>query len=323
MRIDSREILAVGIFGGKSSLAERIEILLRRGRTFSPRASSASVAASTIALSCLVLAGSLAPRWIAFAQEPSRLAFDADTVKLNRSGRAGFDGFQILHGSLTVRNVSLKMLIEAAYSIQGARISSGPPWMSSDRYDIVAKGAVGADKQQVWLMLRSLLADRFKLRVANEPRELPLYSLEVGKNGPRIRKRDDAECEVPPPPSASGGLVLRSCGGPAMVWGPQGGYMFGEKVAISAIGDSLSEVVDRPVVDHTNLAGAYDVDLKWTPDGYKPLAAEGEVRRPVDSTEPGPSIFTAVQDQLGLKLVATKGSVQVLVIDHVEKPDAN
>ncbi len=114
---------------------------------------------------------------IARAQE-----FEVASIKANHSGRQGFDGFEAEHGSLTVRNASLKMLIEAAYSTQDERIFGGPAWLASDRFDVMAKGRSDATKAEVWLMLRELLADRFKLVTRNEQRELPFYALEIAKD---------------------------------------------------------------------------------------------------------------------------------------------
>jgi uncharacterized protein (TIGR03435 family) len=231
----------------------------------------------------------------------------------------------VRHGSLTVENVSLKTLIEAAYAVQSIRISGGPAWLGSDRFDVVARGAVTASKQQVWLMLRSLLADRFKLALRTELRQLPIYALEVGKSGPHPPGKMDRDCESAPTSSPSSGPIalLRPCGEVGMLWGPQGGYLWGRRVPVSEIANALSGFVDRPVVDRTGLTVALDVELKWTPEGYKPSGGEGEARPPVAATQPGPSIFTAVEEQLGLRLKPAKGPVEVLVIDHVEKPDEN
>ncbi|HXA50900.1 MAG TPA: TIGR03435 family protein [Candidatus Acidoferrum sp.] len=260
-----------------------------------------------------------APLARAQVQISERREFEVASVKANRSGRAGWDGFQMSHGSLTVKNVSLRTLIAASYGVQEARIAGGPGWLNSDRYDIAAKGAAGGNEQEVWLMLRSLLAERFKLQLRNETRELPIYSLEVGKDTSKLLKRNDGGCEAASTATAS----VRPCGDLARIWGPQGGQMFGERVSISAIVDTLSGIVNRPVIDHTALTGTFDVQLKWTPEDYKPRVGERPEGRPIDSGGPGPSIFTALQEQLGLKLTATKGPVEVLVIYHVERPSEN
>ena len=107
--------------------------------------------------------------------------FEVASIKPNHSGRQGFDGFNVDHGSLTVRNVSLKMLIETAYSMQAERIFGGPAWLASDRFDVIAKGRSDATKAEVWLMLRALLADRFRLTVRTEQRDLPFYALGIAR----------------------------------------------------------------------------------------------------------------------------------------------
>jgi uncharacterized protein (TIGR03435 family) len=144
------------------------------------------------------------------AQETTatRPEFEVSSVKENHSGRAGYDGFQVSHGSLTVRNVSLMTLIETAYETQAVRISGGPPWSNSDRYDILARGSADATKQQVWLMLRSLLASRFKLDLRINSKELPICSLEVEKGKSGLPKRSTADCGPGPASSQIKGQPL-------------------------------------------------------------------------------------------------------------------
>jgi hypothetical protein len=174
MRTDSRELLAVGIFGGGSRLRDRIEILLRRDRAFSPRASIIGVAASTVVLSALMLAGSLAPRWIAFAQEPDRPEFEVASVKLNKSGR-GEMSRDLRPGSISYTNVVLYEYIFLAFDVQPYQVIRGPAVSLADRYDIVAKASDAVPGAQVQLMLRSLLEDRFKLKFHRETRETAAY----------------------------------------------------------------------------------------------------------------------------------------------------
>jgi uncharacterized protein (TIGR03435 family) len=245
------------------------------------------------------------------------------SVKPNPSGRLGTDGFQIAHGTLTVRNVSLKMLIEAGYRVQSPRVEGGPAWLNADRYDVIAKGSPTASQEQVWLMLRSLLAARFKVELRRLTKELAIYSLEAGKNSSKLPKRDETDCEATSAPDSSRSGFVPPCGGVARVWGPQGGIMIGQRVPMSGLADALSGVVDRPVVDRTGLTGTFDVELRWTPEGYRFVSGDSEQRPPAEGAEPGPSILTAVQEQLGLKLVAVKGPVEVLVIMRAEKPTEN
>jgi bla regulator protein BlaR1 len=258
------------------------------------------------------------------APQTPPLRFDVASVKPNNSGRAGTDGFEVAHGSLTVKNVSLKMLLESAYQIEGARISGGPPWMNSDRFDVIAKGPSTATKAEVWSMLRTLLAERFGVQLNRETKELPIYSMKLAKGGPKMKKRDGVDCggasESAPP---LGQPFVAPCGGVVRVWGPQGGVMVGQRVSISGIAQALSSIVDRPVVDHSGLSGAYDVELRWTPDGYQFAGGPGEEKPRSESAEPGPSLYASVQEQLGLKLVAAKGLVEILVIDRAQRPTGN
>src|SRR5580658_7929754 len=134
MRTESRELLAVGIFGGKSSIGDRIEMLLRRGRTFSPRASATGVTASALVLICLAIAASLAPRWIAFAQQPAKPSFEVASIKpADPSDKPGF--LQTAPGKLNLNGVTVKMLIQQAWAISGYRIYGGPSWLDSTRYN--------------------------------------------------------------------------------------------------------------------------------------------------------------------------------------------
>jgi hypothetical protein len=158
--------------------------------------------ASAGVFAALILIGTgRAPAARAQSDAQPRLQFELVSVKANHSDRLGSDGFRVSHGSLSVKNVSLKMLVEAAYGVQGSRVVGGPGWVSSDRYDIVAKGAGGASTQQVWLMLRSLLADRFKVSLRSEVREFPIYSLGVGKSGPKLSRQPTQIAKTPQPPS--------------------------------------------------------------------------------------------------------------------------
>lgn len=250
--------------------------------------------------------------------------FEVASIKQNLSGRGGTDGFEIAHGRLTVRNVSLKTLIEAAYQIEGPRITGGPAWMNADRFDVIASGPASASRQQVWLMLRELLAQRFGVKLRRETKELPIYQLEVAKGGPKMTKEGDGECG-----EAEANLDLSSrefkapCGGVLRARGPQGEVMVGTRLPISKVAQTLAAIADRPVVDHTGLKGAFNVDLRFTPDNYRFEPGPGGERPHVDNAEPAPSLFTAVQEQLGLRLTAARGPVEVLIIESVARPTDN
>ena len=299
------DLLASGIFGRGSRLGDRIETLLRRGREFSPRASLTRVALSGVVLLGFVIAGSLAPRWIAFAQQPARPSFEVASVKPSVPRTAHFSLLE-LGGRFTTTNTTLKMLIGFAYDVRDYQIAGGPNWLDSAKYNVEAKPDVPRPAEhnaaRMRLMAQSLLAERFKLAIHRETKELPVYDLVVAKGGPKLKKAANT----------------------AEASGRRGrGLLTGVAADMPLLVNQLSQQLGRSVIDKTGLTGKYDFKLEWTPD-------PGELRFPAggpDAPPPpdlsGPSIFTAVQEQLGLKLESVKGPVEILVIDHAEKPDAN
>ena len=214
----------------------------------------------------------------------------------------------------------LRVLIQNAYQLlQDAQVVGGPSWWTSETFDIDATVAGNPPQDQIPLMLRALLADRFKLVVHTERRELPIYALVLarkdGKLGARIRPgtfgclalRTRAIREPPPSPAPSGRVpcALRF----------RAGSVVGEGISLAQLADHLARFVNRVVVDQTGLAGEFDFDLEWTPDQWKLDASPQTPNLPN-----GPSLFTALPEQLGLKLESTRGRVEVLVIDSVERP---
>jgi len=231
-------------------------------------------------------------------------------------------GFSERLDSYTVRGVTIRHLISYAYGIEFApEISGGPSWIGTDRFDIQAKpseaeaGALNklalVDRdEQMRLMVQSLLAERFKLKVSFEKRELPIYELVVAKGGLKCTMSTDAPSNTfapgrlpgPPPPPAPpppGGLA------PGEVRFTPKGWDFADIVTFLS---SQQEVGGRMVVDKTGLKGSYDCKASWSRE---------------DGDFPGPSFFTAIQEQMGLKLEATKGPAEVLVVDHVDRPSEN
>jgi len=201
---------------------------------------------------------------------------------------------------LTASNATVKMLIMLAYQVMPDQISGGPNWFESDGFDIDAKGTdPNASQGQFRKMVQSLLADRFQLKVHRSTRELSIYALMPAKNGPKLVEAKDDDAEV----------SMR-------IEGP--GEMTGVKATMSMFASTLSRPLRRKVIDATGLKGNYTFRLQFVPD-QNPLkpGAEGA------PANEGPSIFTALQEQLGLTLKATKGPVDVLVIDHGEKPVPN
>jgi uncharacterized protein (TIGR03435 family) len=285
------EMLASGIFGSHSRLGNRVEILLRRGRTFSPKTSPKGVATSALALAVLMLAGSLMPRWIVFAQQPQAFSFEVASIHSNNTGAEGSIVNFPETGRLSVTNASLKTLVRNAYGVQNDQIAGGPAWLDRDRYDIQAKTAGQIREEQEGPLIQDLLASRFHLKVRWETRELPVYVLAVGQGGPKFKQSE----------GPNGSMRQSRGSGKAEI--------AVTRVSMSQLAGMLGKQMGRIVQNKTALESYYDFALTWDPD------------QAADSL--GPSIFAALREQLGLKLEAAKGPVPVLVIEHAEKPDAN
>jgi uncharacterized protein (TIGR03435 family) len=237
---------------------------------------------------------------------------------------------------LTITNANLRMLVRFAYNIDDAQIVGGPPWMNSDRYDIVAKGEGNATTDQLREMLQTLLADRFDLKVHRETKELPVYALLVGKNGSKMQLSTDASAAGSPPPANGPATFTRGApgGGPVGRGGlivVQGGNtQLNGSMTMPQLANALSTFLGRRVLDKTGLEGNYDVKLQWTPQPGEgpalpglppgPAAGAGPAGGGPPPAEPGAGVFTAIQEQLGLRIDSQKGPVDTVVIDSAAKP---
>jgi len=240
-------------------------------------------------------------------------SFEAASVKPSPPGQRGYSNPQPAHGFLTAKNVTLKQLILDAYQIQEFQLVGGPNWLDSARYDVTAKAATETSKQEVYKMLQEVLADRFHLTIRRESRTLPMYDLVLGKNGPKIHASEAGTC-----PEVKDQTREHPCGGFSI---RNRREVFGERVTMQQLADTMSLFVNRTVLDKTGLKGVFDVKLSWTPDeGQRPGQESPDAPTP-DSN--GPSIFTALQEQAGLKLESKKGPVEVLIIDRAEKATKN
>jgi uncharacterized protein (TIGR03435 family) len=265
------------------------------------------------------------------AANPSVFEYDVASIKPNDSGSANI-GWRTPADGFTATNVSLKYVIKMAYRVEDVQIAGAPNWLGSEKYDIDAKMdvSVAAELQKLspddrrlarQHMLQALLADRFKLTVHRETRELPVYSLVIGKNGPILQetKPDPSAPPAPGPAASRGGSSIRIS---KMSSGPA--TMTALHTSASDLADSLSVQLGRTVLDKTGLTSRYDFTLKWTADDAQLPLPSGRAPPPSLTTDPsGPTLFTAVQEQLGLKLEPGKGPVEVVVIDHVERPSGN
>jgi len=234
-------------------------------------------------------------------------------------------------GRFTATNVGLKMLIVLAYNVKSFEISGGPGWIDSDGYDINAKAAdTNTSLDQLRPMLQTLLENRFQLKVHRETKEMPVYALMLAKNGPKLPEAKDGGCikfgpdSPPPPPPSPGQLPPILCGG--FLRAPN--LLQAGKVDMKQLVNVLSDVLGRPVIDKTGFTGTFDVKLEFSPEGTSFGGGFGRggvalIGGPPPGDDAKPSIFTAVQDQLGLKLESQKGPGEVLVIDHAEKASEN
>lgn len=234
--------------------------------------------------------------------------FEVATIKPTQPG-TGFSIHPTRSGELVATDASLAYLIKFAYEVHPRQITKAPAWLDTDKYDLTAKPDMEgqASLKQMRVMVQKLLADRFQLTFHREKIELPAYAVTVAKGGPKLTKND-----------------TNPDGNPGYGGGPAGMRVVNSTIA-EFISFVLNDSVGLPVVDQTGLGSArYNFVLKWTPDASQ--SQPGGVAAgapPADNPEAPPDIFTAMEQQLGLKLESTKTLVDVMVIDHVEKPSPN
>ena len=253
--------------------------------------------------------------------------FEVASVKPHKAG----EGSTILltADGLTATRVTVKFLIKQAYDVEDDEISAAPGWLDSETYDVVAK--VGSadlaaldklDEKQRMQMLQPVLAERFQLKVHRASKEIPVYALVIAKNGPKLHQAKPGDTYpdgLKGPDGKPGGRAGM------MMWSR--GRLIAQGIPIASLLPPLTQQLERTVVDKTGLKGTYDITLLWTPeeDGA-PMYNGADGGRQGSAPAPeslGASIFTAIQEQLGLRLESQKGQVEGLVIDHVERPSEN
>jgi len=295
--------------------------------------------------------------FLAQAQTPEKaITFDAASIKpfvapggrgtfLFAGGRGGpgsSDPGRIHYPSVTLRN-----LLTIAYDVKDFQIS-GPGFLDGERFDVQATMPPETTKEQFHIMLQNLLAERFKVTVHRETKDLPMYTLTVARNGPKLKESDASEepkAEEPPmpPPGGRGPLKIGPDGFPVVPMnGGRGGMIFlmmpagsrliGQKRTMQELAESLSNVFAHPVTDATGLNGKYDFTLTYSMEGLNPgmmgmapppppppQGGGGRGPRDLPDVEPPQNIFASIQSQLGLKLEPKKGLVDLIVVDHAEK----
>lgn len=247
--------------------------------------------------------------------DPAVKVPDFDVVSIKESHAAdGRMEWGDTEDGFSTSNVVLKTIIAGAYGIKTDLISGGPSWINDTGFDITAK-VTGEDVaalkkltgRQRQAMLQPFLADRFHLKVHTATRTLPIYTLEVAKGGLKLKEVPAVKFDKADPKNT----------GSSMSFGP--GFFNGERIGMPSLAENLSYIVHRTVLNKTALSGVYNVSLKYTPEDR---VSESKADNG-NGTDAAPSIFTAIEEQLGLRLVPTKGPVETLVIDQVEKPSAN
>jgi uncharacterized protein (TIGR03435 family) len=222
------------------------------------------------------------------AQTPADLTFEAAAVKLHVDGgpgTTGRTGIQEGPGQVRIENLSLRTLVAIAYGLKGREQLVGPDWMSNLTFDVVAKPPAEYKHEQFATLLRNLLTERFHLAVHQESRPISGFALIVAKGGPK----------------------LHESAGPRTFLTGRPGLIEGNQRSIAELASNLANQLGSPVVDHTGLTARYDLKVEWTPDDS---SAAGD---------PVLSLFTALQDQLGLKLEPQKMPANVVIVDHVDR----
>jgi uncharacterized protein (TIGR03435 family) len=264
----------------------------------------------------------------------ARFEYEVVSIKPVAPGQdpSGFGASYSPEG-LDAKGVRMWWLLQSAYGVQRQEVSQAPKWFDSDRFIVEAKvGDTTANEiqklnpSQLNLarqhMLQALLADRFKLALHRETKDLPAYFLVIAKNGPKLQEAKPDYIGPNDMPDLAGNRAIDR------VFITKGGQFTGQAVSMKTLVDELSREVGRPVLDQTGLTGKYDFTFKFARDDLRLQASQGgaasdQTALAVSDPSGGPTLFTALQQYLGLKLESGKGPVEIIVIDHVERPSAN
>jgi uncharacterized protein (TIGR03435 family) len=228
---------------------------------------------------------------VASAQEP--LKFEVASIKANKSTNNNGTWRTGDNGRFIGENIPLEFLVLTAFKLKESQLANLPGWADSEKYDIEAKVEGKATQDETSVMLQSLLVDRFNLKYHREKKTMAVYSIVAAKGGVKAKESKDGPCPT-----------TAICGS----WFARSNQIEGTRITMPQLADALTFQLDRIVVDKTGVRKTFDIKLTWSSDP--------------DDTE-GASIFTAVQEQLGLKLEAAKAPVEVLVVDHIERPSEN
>jgi uncharacterized protein (TIGR03435 family) len=319
-------ISAAALAATGGSLADRIARLLGHSRPAVHTGMGPGVV--TIAI-LLVTAG-----YGLFAQSDLHPAFEVASIKRGASAAGPVDPVSVSYkpgGRMIAMNAPLRLLIQFAYAVhdsphsqplRAAQVMGGPAWIDSEGYNIEAKPEANTDQKHAWFMLQTLLADRFRLTLHRETRDLPVYDLTARNSGIKLPASKEANCV-----SFQPGMTPRSipgsvdCGYAPLLLSPTGLRLNGRKLHMADLVRELALTLGRPVMDKTGFTGEFDLNLNYTDDALAKSPDDPGGNRP--PAEPNRSIVFAAMQQLGLKLEPAKGPVEVLVVDHAERPTAN
>jgi len=273
----------------------------------------------------LCAAALLGPALLVPVHSQSAARFEVTSVRVSKA-RTPLTSFSRSPGRITATNVPVRELIRIAYGLQPTQVIGGPPWIDTMRVDVTATGA--ADPSVLPTMMQHLLTDRFALKVRRDTRALPVFELVMDRDdrraGPQLRA-SGTDCRTPAPEPVERPTSRRERCEAFIGTVPR---MEGEGVTMAQLAGSLSRLIRRTVLDRTSLTGGFDFELQWTPDGLPPRAPGTPADQPIrlngfDINPDGPSLFSALREQLGLRLSPGTGPVEVIVIDQASMPDPN
>jgi uncharacterized protein (TIGR03435 family) len=252
---------------------------------------------------------------VAIAQTDAAPKFEVASIKRSAPDS---EAFMLAHpgGRLEISRATLKTLTAFAWRLQSFQVAGGPAWVRSEHFSIQAKAIADPGEDTLLLMTQALLAERFSLKLHFETKEQPVYFLAAGKTGKRLttglQVTTEGSCvrvenAVPPDPRACGSVGLGM------------NHLEAHEISMARLAEALSRVLDRKVIDRTGRPEKFNLSLRWAPDEHQALPTNDAIVLPPDT----PDIFTALREQLGLKLEPGKAPIKLLVIDHAGRPSVD
>ncbi len=294
----------------RRTLATRVAAIMNRNM---PRGRVGAAYAAAIIVGAAALSVVISPlHAVVRAQAvqgltPGTRAFDVASIRRNTSVEQG-QTIGLQGNTFVARNVTARELVMTAFRVRAEDLSGGPGWLDSEKYDVSGRPQTEASWDEHLSMVQRLLVDRFKLSIRREARPSPVYALVVGRDGPKLTPAADVNCTAPGP----------KCGG----FATRPGFFNGRRVTVAQVASLLSGRSGRLVVDRTGISGFFDVTLSWTPDASQlPPGPRPDDAPPFDPS--GPSLFAAIQEQLGLRLEPATAEIDHFVIEHIERPTPN